>query len=30
MTPVAHAWLTARPLVAVVWETDRRLEGLSG
>ena len=28
--PVVHAWLTARPMVAVVWETDRRLEGLNG
>jgi hypothetical protein len=30
VTPVVRAWLTARPVVAVVWETDRRLEGLSG
>ena len=30
MTPVVHAWLTARPVVAVVWETDRRLEELNG
>jgi hypothetical protein len=30
MTLVVDAWLAARPVVVVVWETARGLEGLSG